>query len=481
MTEHFDVLVIGAGLSGIGAAYHLETRRPDSSFAVLESRAQLGGTWDLFRYPGIRSDSDMHTLGFSFKPWRDDKAIAEGPAILRYLQEAVEENGLASRIRYGHAVEAAHWSSETARWTLSVRVDGELRELTAGFLFTCCGYYDYEAGHTPEFDGRDTFEGQVVHPQHWPDDLDYDGKRVVVIGSGATAVTLVPELAKRAAHVTMLQRSPTYFISRPWTDPVALALRSTLGDQRTYELVRWKNILLQQALYQFCRRAPRAARTLLMSGVRHHVGPDIDVERHFNPSYDPWDQRVCLVPDADLFAALRSGAASIVTDRIARFVPDGIELEQRQSILEADLVVTATGLRLRFMGGIEVTVDGERVDPGERAAYRGIMISGVPNLAFAFGYVNASWTLRADLTSEFVCRLLNHMDRHDARRCVPLDDGSAGAHNPFWSLSSGYVRRAMEHFPKQGERAPFRAVQSYFEDRASLRNGSLDDGVLELR
>jgi cation diffusion facilitator CzcD-associated flavoprotein CzcO len=482
MTEHFDVLVIGAGISGIGAGYHLQTRCPSRSYAILEGREDLGGTWDLFRYPGIRSDSDMHTLGFSFRPWEEQKAIADGPSILRYLRETAREHGIDRHIRFSHTVTAASWSSEQARWTVEARREdtGETVRFTCEFLFACCGYYDYERGYTPELPGLERFAGRVVHPQHWSDDVEYAGRRVVVIGSGATAVTLVPELAAEAAHVTMLQRTPTYVLAAPSEDPLANALRRRLPSHAAYAVTRWKNVLVGQLLYAFSRRAPRQMRALLKRGARRALGPEFDVETHFDPPYDPWDQRLCLAPDGDLFEVLRSGRASVVTDHIDTFTERGIRLRSGRE-LEADLVVTATGLRVRFLGGIELTVDGERVRPADTLSYKAMMFSDVPNLAMAFGYTNASWTLKADLTAEYVCRILNHMERHGYRRCVPRRTDSDVSEEPFVDLTSGYIRRALPYLPKQGSKAPWRVHQNYLLDRLTFRFSPVDDGVLELR
>ncbi len=410
-TEHLDVLIVGAGLSGIGAAHHLQQRCPGKSYAILEAREDIGGTWDLFRYPGIRSDSDMHTLGYRFRPWTEAKSIADGPSILRYVRDTAREGGIERQIRLNHRVVGAEWSSADARWTVDAeRTDtGETVTLTCGFLFVNSGYYRYDEGYTPEFPGLDSFGGEVIHPQHWPEDLDYAGKRVVVIGSGATAMTLVPALAKEAAEVTMLQRSPTYVVSMPGEDGIANLLRRHLPDRVVYPIVRWKNVALQGLSYRLSRRRPELMKKLLRRGVVKALPPGYDVDTHFKPRYNPWDQRLCLVPDADLFEALGDGSAEIVTDRIATFTADGIELESGRE-LKADVVVTATGLNLLFLGGIRVSVDGEEPDMARALTYKGMMLSDFPNFAFTLGYTNASWTLKADLTSEYVCRLLNHMD-----------------------------------------------------------------------
>jgi monooxygenase len=478
--NHFDVLIIGAGLSGVGAAWHLQDRLPHKTYAILEGRERMGGTWDLFQYPGIRSDSDMYTLGYSFRPWTDPKAIADGPAILEYIRATARDFGIDRKVRYGHRVERARWSSADARWTLSVRevATGELREFTCSFLFACAGYYDYDEGHTPEFAGRERFRGRVVHPQHWTPDVAYEGKRVVVIGSGATAMTLVPALAKRAAHVTMLQRSPTYVISMPARDRVADWLRASLPGEVAYDVTRWKNVLFSMAFFTYARRFPAHAKSLLVGQVRRALGRDVDVGTHFTPRYNPWDQRLCLVPDGDLFEVLRDGRASVVTDHIETFTEKGILLKSGQEI-EADLIVTATGLKLKFLGGVEVEVDGRRVDPSTLMAYKGMMFSDVPNLAVAIGYTNASWTLKCDLTCEYVCRLLQHMDRHGYTTCRPHHGDPAEKGEPLLDFTAGYVLRAIDKFPRQGARAPWRVYQNYALDRRALRDAPVDDGVMQ--
>ncbi|WP_084580683.1 flavin-containing monooxygenase [Sphingomonas azotifigens] len=473
MREHFDVLVVGAGLSGIAAGYHLQTHCPGRTYAILEGRERMGGTWDLFRYPGIRSDSDMFTLGFSFRPWTDAKAIADGDAILRYLQDTAQAFGIDRHIRYQHKVTEAAWSTEEALWTVTVVAAGRRRQFSCSFLFLCAGYYNYARGHLPDFPGREAFRGRVVHPQFWTPDIDYAGKRVVVIGSGATAVTLVPELAKQAAHVTMLQRSPTYIVARPSQDRIANALRRVLPAKLAYGLTRWKNVLLGQYFYALARRHPAKAKERLVEMVRCELGHDYDVATHFTPSYNPWDQRLCLVPDADLFAALREGRAEVVTDQIERFTPDGLRLASDRE-LAADLVVTATGLEVQLMGGIPVMVDGRLVDWSERLTYKGMMFSGVPNFAIAFGYTNASWTLKADLTARYVTRLLNAMASRGIRQVTPQPAGPVEA-QPFLDFTSGYVRRALSLLPRQGHRKPWRVHQSYTRDLMALSFGGIDD------
>lgn len=475
-----DVLIVGAGLSGIGAAHHLQARCPGKTYLILEGRERLGGTWDLFRYPGIRSDSDMYTLGYSFRPWTSPQAIADGDAILAYIRATAEEAGIDRRIRYRHRVERARWSSEDARWTIEARdlATGALVAITCGFLYVCAGYYDHDAGYTPPLPGRERFRGRVVHPQHWTPELDYDGQRVVVIGSGATAVTLVPELARRAAHVTMLQRSPTYIMSRPRRDAAADWLRARLPARAAYAATRWKNVLLGMGFYAFCRRFPARAKRLLVEHVRAQLRGAADVAPHFTPAYRPWDQRLCLVPDGDLFEAIRAGRASVVTDHVEGFTETGLALRSGAR-LDADLVVTATGLQLKFFGGIEVEVDGARVDPSRLLVYKGMMCSDVPNCAFASGYTNASWTLKCDLTAAYVCRLLQHMDAHGYARCCPRRPGPDVREAPLIDFSSGYVQRSIDQLPKQGSAAPWRLYQNYALDRVMLERLRVDDPAME--
>lgn len=478
--DHLDVLIVGAGLSGIGAAWHLQRRCPAQRYAILEAREASGGTWDLFRYPGIRSDSDMYTLGYAFRPWRDPKAIADGPSILAYVRDVAREAGIDGHIRFGHRVIKASWSTEQACWTVKVAVGpgGERRNLRCRFLLMCSGYYDYAQGHQPAFAGLEDYRGRVVHPQHWSDDIDYAGKNVVVIGSGATAVTLVPSMATTAAHVTMLQRSPTYVVSRPAEDKVANALRRYLPPALAYALARWKNVLLGMVFYQLCKRRPDKARAMILAGVRQELGPGYDVDRHFGPRYAPWDQRLCLVPDGDLFQAIRDGRVSVVTDEIERFTPRGLRLKSGQE-LEADLVVTATGLELKLLGGTALEVDGRPVDPAATVTYKGMMMSDVPNLATVSGYTNASWTLKADLVCDHVCRLLNYMQRHGLRQCVPRLEDPSMPRLPWIDFSSGYIQRSMQLFPRQGDRRPWRLDQNYALDLLNLRYGPLKDRALQ--
>lgn len=476
-TQEFDVVVVGAGLSGIAAGYHLQARCPTRSYVILEARDAIGGTWDLFRYPGVRSDSDMFTLGYSFRPWTSDAAIASGPAIRDYVRETARLHGIDQRIRFGHRVRAAAWDSRQARWSVTVEAAGAEQRLRCRFLFFCSGYYDYARGHEPDFPGRDSFAGRIVHPQHWPADLSCAGRKVVVIGSGATAVTLLPALAAQAAHVTMLQRSPSYIIALPARDALGAALQRVLPARAAYTLIRWKNILLALGLYQYARRWPGSAKRLLRRAAQARLGPQFDVAKHLQPRYEPWDQRLCIAPDADLFRAVRAGRASIVTDQIAGFTPRGIRLASGQE-LEADVIVTATGLRLQMLGGATLTVDGRPVDLADTVAYKGMMASGVPNLAMALGYTNASWTLRCELIARRVCRMLNHMQARGWDICVPVHDQPAAATQPAMDLSSGYVQRAVGVLPRQDTRQPWRVVQNYLRELLSLKFSTLHDGAL---
>jgi monooxygenase len=476
--EHFDVLVVGAGISGIGAGYHLQANCPDRSYLILEGRADIGGTWDLFRYPGIRSDSDMYTLGYAFRPWREAKAIADGPSILKYVRETARDHGIDRHIRFRHLVKRASWSSAEARWTVEAEVgpDKTLARFTCSFLFMCSGYYSYAEGHRPTWPGEERFKGRFVHPQFWPEDLDYRGKRVVVIGSGATAVTLVPEMAKHAAHVTMLQRSPTYVVSRPAEDGIANWLRARLPAMLAYRLVRWKNVLFGMFFFNMARKRPAKVKERLIGMVREQLGPDYDVATHFTPRYNPWDQRLCLVPDADLFESIRAGRSSVVTDHIDTFTATGIRLKSGRE-LDADIVVTATGLKLNLLGDVEVRLDGRVADLSKSLSYKGMMYSDVPNLASSFGYTNASWTLKADLTCEYVCRLLNHMRATGTTVATPHRDANV-EEEPFLDFSSGYVQRALETLPKQGKSKPWKLYQNYALDLMTLRYGRVDDGTM---
>ena len=476
--EHVDVLVVGAGLSGVGFACHLQEHCPGKTYAILEARDAIGGTWDLFRYPGIRSDSDMFTLGYAFRPWEDGKAIADGPDIRSYIRDTARERDVEDKVRFHHRVVRGEWSSADARWRVEAeRTDtGETVELTCNFVYGATGYYRYDEGFTPEFEGTERFEGTIVHPQFWPEDLDYTGKRVVVIGSGATAVTLVPAMAGDAAHVTMLQRSPSYVVTLPAEDPIANWLRRRLPAQRAYEIVRWKNVLMMLGSFNVSRRFPDFMRKVIRRGVERNLPEGYDVDTHFNPRYNPWDQRMCLVPDNDLFDAIGAGTASVVTDQIETFTERGLRLASGAE-LEADVIVTATGLNLLILGGIEIEVDGEPVDYADKVAYKGMMLCDVPNLALALGYTNASWTLKCDLVAQYVCRLINHMDAHGYEIATPAGPDPSVPVEPFIDFSSGYVLRSIERLPKQGATQPWRLHQNWFRDIRLLRRGPVDDSM----
>jgi len=475
---HKDIIVVGAGISGIAAAYNLQKSCPNKSFAILEGRSALGGTWDLFKYPGIRSDSDMHTLGFRFKPWIHKKSIADASSILEYLNETVDEYGIRDKIVFNQKVTSANWLSEKSLWELSVVDEDQKISMTCNFLFLCGGYYSYDKPYMPKFPKQDRFEGQVIHPQFWDESMDYSDKKVIVIGSGATAVTLVPAIAKNAAHVTMLQRSPSYVVSAPGEDSWSQALNKMFPIRLTYFLIRWKNIFRTSLGFYLSRKYPERVKDRLINLVREELGNDYDVEKHFTPRYNPWDQRMCLVPDSDLFNSIKSGKASVVTDHIDHFTENGILVKSGEH-LEADIIVTATGIELNALNDIEVSVNNEKVEPHNRLSYKGMMLSGVPNLAFSFGYVNASWTLRADLTCEYVCRLLNRMDKLGVNTCIPQEDPTAIVDDEYIDFSSGYVQRALDRLPKQGKKAPWRNYQNYLKDIFLVRIFSIKDSTLK--
>jgi cation diffusion facilitator CzcD-associated flavoprotein CzcO len=482
-SEHVDVVVVGAGLSGIGAGYHLQTMSPDRSYVILEGRESLGGTWDLFKYPGVRSDSDMHTLGFSFKPWTEAKSIADGPSILKYLKQTVSQFGIDKHIRYGQLVTKAQWSTDYAQWTVTStnKSTGATNIYTCSFLFMCSGYYSYKKGHTPEFTGRERFKGTIVHPQEWPTDLDYAGKRVVVIGSGATAVTIVPSMADKAAHVTMLQRSPTYMVSRPDHDVLANRMRKVLPPKMAYNLTRFKNTWRQQLVYNKTRTDPNKVKQLLLGGIQLELGAEYDIAKHFTPNYNPWDQRLCLVPNGDFFKSMREGKASVVTDHIASFTETGIQLASGEH-LDADIIVTATGLELVTLGEMDFFVDGNQVDFAKTWTYKGFAYSDIPNMASTFGYINASWTLRSDLTAEYVCRLLNHMRKKGVAQCTPrLREQDRNMKERPWidGFSSGYMQRMMHRMPRQGDHEPWINPQNYRRDKKMFKHSPIDDGVMQ--
>ena len=478
-SNHFDVLIVGGGLSGIGAACSLTRHCPKKTYALLEGRPRAGGTWDLFRYPGIRSDSDMFTLGYSFRPWVEGKAIADGHSILKYINDTARDYGVDKHIRFNTQVVRASWSSKDALWTVEAESgpDAQIARFTCNFLFVCCGYYSYAEGYTPVFPGAQRFAGQIVHPQKWPEDLHYANKRVIVIGSGATAVTLVPAMAKTAAQVTMLQRSPTYVVSRPEQDALANFLRRHLPAMLAYNLVRWRNILFGIYFFGLCKRSPERVKKWILDRVSGALGSDYDVSTHFTPRYNPWDQRMCLVPDGDLFESLKTGKAEVITDEIDTFTETGIKLRSGKE-LAGDIIVTATGLNLVALGNIQISVDGRAIDPAHTMNYRGTMYGGIPNLASTFGYTNASWTLKAELTCDYICRVLNHMEQKGYRVCVAQNDDPTVKPEPWLNLSSGYIQRVADKLPKQGSKTPWKLHQNYVKDILTLKFGSLDDGVI---
>lgn len=478
MNTDFDVLIVGAGISGIGAGYYLKRECAGQSFVILENRDAIGGTWDLFRYPGIRSDSDMYTLGYAFKPWKEEKAIADGPSIRKYVNETAKEYGIDKHIRFKHRVVKSEWSSDTARWTVTAETEGKTVTFTAKFVLMAAGYYNYEEGYRPKFKGEEDYKGKLIHPQHWPEDLDYTGKRVVVIGSGATAVTLVPAMTDKAAHVTMLQRSPTYMVSMPAEDALANGMRKVLPQGLAYHLTRLRKVVFQQIFFRLARNRPEKTKERLLGLIREQLGPDYDMETHFTPRYNPWEQRLCLVPDNDMFLAIKSGKASVVTDTIDTFTEKGIKLSSGKE-LEADIVVTATGLNLRMLGGAEIFVDGKKSEMKDKITYKGCMLSDVPNMAFVFGYTNASWTLRADLICEYACRIINYLSLYHLDQVTPRIGDAHLEPKPFADFSSGYFARAVDLLPKQTNVAPWKQNQSYGHDIMDMRFSPMEDGVLE--
>lgn len=479
--KHVDVLIIGAGLSGIGAACHLTRKCPDRSYAIIERRERIGGTWDLFRYPGIRSDSDMFTLGYNFRPWTEPKVLADGPSIRQYIADTAKEYDVTQHIHFGRKVLTANWSSERKRWELETENEktGEKETFSANFLFSCTGYYNYDKGYKPDFPGEKDFKGQIIHPQHWPEDLDYTGKKVVVIGSGATAVTLVPAMADKAEHVTMLQRSPTYIATVPEVDPISVKMRRFLPEMAVYRLARARNIGLQRFVYRMSQERPNVMRRALLAAAKRQLGPDVDMQ-HFSPKYNPWDERLCAVPNGDLFKTVRRGDASVVTDHIETFTKNGIRLKSGQE-LEADIIITATGLDLQMLGGVKGTVDGKEVSVTDTMIYKGAMLKDIPNMSMIFGYTNSSWTLKADIVCEYICRLLNYMKETGAEVAIPRDLEGCATDDNFLGMQSGYIQRAGDRLPRQGSKAPWKVVQNYLADLPKLRYGKIDDGTLEFQ
>ena len=473
---HKDVIIVGAGISGIAAGYNMKKSCPNKSFSILEGRKSIGGTWDLFKYPGVRSDSDMHTLGFRFKPWIHNKSIADGPSIMQYLHETVNENRLNDNILLNHIVNSANWNSKKSLWELKVKVNNDIKDMTCNFFFLCGGYYSYTKPHMPYFKNQENFEGQIVHPQFWDESLNYKNKKIAVIGSGATAITIVPAIAEQAQHVVMVQRSPTYVVSGPSEDVINKFLRKILSIRITYFLIRWKNILYQSFTFFMARKYPERTKSRILDLAKNEIGIE-NVNQHFTPSYKPWDQRICLVPDSDLFNAINNKKASVVTDTINEFHKDGILLDSGKKI-EADIIITATGIELNSLNDINVTIDDIKVIANERLTYKGMMLSGVPNFAISFGYVNASWTLRADLTCEYVCRLINLMDKKGVKCCEPIEDKSAYGDDQLIDFTSGYFERGLNQMPKQGNKSPWKNYQNYLKDIFAVRLFSIKDSNL---
>jgi cation diffusion facilitator CzcD-associated flavoprotein CzcO len=480
--SNFDVIVVGAGISGIGAGYHLQEQCPNKSFVILEGRETFGGTWDLFRYPGVRSDSDMHTMGFRFKPWIDERFIADGSSIMNYLDETISENNLKDKIRYQCKVISSSWSSSESKWTLEVEnsSSGTINKYKCKFLMLCGGYYNYEEGYNPDFKNQEQFDGPIIHPQKWPEDLDYKNKKVVIIGSGATAVTIVPAMADQVDQITMLQRSPTYFMAAPDKDMIGNFFKKIFRQKTAYFLTRWKNILLGNFFYNRCVKNPEKVKEMLINGVKDHLGEDYDIETHFTPKYKPWDERLCFVPNADFFEAMKAGKASVVTDHIDEFTETGIKLKSGKE-LDADIIIKATGLNLQFLNGIDVKVDNSSINISEKLAYKGRMFNDIPNLACSFGYARASWTLGADLSSEYVCKLLNYMGKHGYDSCTPVKGEGIEEEGTYLNLSSGYVTRAIDRMPKQGSKEPWKGNQSYLSDVTEVRWGSITNDDLHFK
>lgn len=479
---HFDTLIIGAGISGISAAHYMQTDCPNKTYAILEGRKNIGGTWDLFRYPGIRSDSDMYTFGFAFRPWTNAKTIAPRESIIEYLEDTIKDEGIDQHILFEHRVNKATWSSENSSWTVSVNMpdSDQPKIFTSSFLSLCTGYYDYKKGHTPSFKGSENFKGQIIHPQKWTEDIDYTDKKIIVIGSGATAITLVPSLAEKAAHVTMLQRSPTYIAIQPSIDKLGQYLYKILPIKTAFKINRWRKIRWQQFSYYISRRYPKTMKKLLLKGVEKSLDPGYDINTHFTPKYAPWDERLCLVPDGDLFAAIKKKKASVVTEHIEQFTENGIQLKSGKN-LAADMIVTATGLKATIVSNFDIEVDGKLVDFSKTVSYKGCMFSDIPNMTLAFGYTNASWTLKCDMVSQYVCRLINHMDKNKFTQCCPKQNDPNLELLPYMDFTPGYIMRVLDRLPKTGSKAPWRVEQSYFYDKDIFEKNAVDDGVIEFK
>ena len=477
--ETYDVIIVGAGLAGIGSAYWLQEKCPDKSYLILEGRERMGGTWDLFKYPGVRSDSDMFTYGYKFRPWQNPQSLSKGEDILDYIRETATENGIDRNIRFKHKVTGANWSDEENQWKIESFINGNEKIFYTRFLYICTGYYSYEEAYRPTFQGEENFKGQIILPQFWPQDLDYTDKNIVVIGSGATAVTLIPSMAEKAKSITMLQRSPSYIMNLPNKNGLFILMKQFLPLKSAYAITRRFNLTISILIYKFSKAFPRLMKKILMKAAATQAGPDCDVGKHFNPHYNPWDQRLCIVPDGDLFKAIKSGKASIVTEHIDRFTENGILLKSGQE-LEADIIVLATGLKIKLLGGATISLNGTPVDTNNSVVYKGMMISDVPNMAIAFGYTNASWTLKTDLTANYVCDLLNYMDKKGYEVVIPKKEENLETES-FMNFDAGYIKRANHILPKQGTKKPWRVYQNYFKDMLAIRYGKLDDGVLQFK